>query len=72
MALQAQAVNELGIALIDDQLLKRLKEKVNPQRYMKPYDAEKVSLANELFSRINKEELTYEEFVEIEKESEKL
>lgn len=72
MALQAQAVNELGIALIDDQLLKRLKEKVNPQRYMKPYDAEKVSLANELFSRINKEGLTYEEFVEIEKESEKL
>ena len=39
---------------------------------MKPYDAEKVSLANELFSRINKEGLTYEEFVEIEKESEKL
>ena len=72
MVLQSQAVSELGITLIDDQLLKRLKAKVNPQRYMKPYDAEKVSLANELFSRINKERLTYEEFVEIEKESAKL
>lgn len=72
MVLQSQAVTELGIILIDDQLLKRLKAKVNPQRYMKPYDAEKVSLANELFSRINKEGLTYEVFVEIEKESERL
>lgn len=72
MVLQSRAVTELGIILIDDQLLKRLKAKVNPQRYMKPYDAEKVSLANELFSRINKEGLTYEEFVEIEKESERL
>lgn len=45
MALQSQAVNELGITLIDNQLLKRLKEKVNPQRYMKPYDAEKDTIA---------------------------
>lgn len=39
---------------------------------MKPYNAEKVSLANELFARINKAGLTYEEYVEIEKESKKL
>ena len=39
---------------------------------MKPYNAEKVSLANELFARINKTELTYEEYIEIEKESKKL
>ena len=66
------AITELGITLIDETQLKRLKEKVNPQRYMKPYDAEKVSLANELFAKINKEGLTYEEYVEIEKESKKL
>ncbi len=72
MALQALAVKELGIVLIDEQQLKKLKAKVNPQNYMKPYDAAKVSLSNELYSRINKTDLTYEEFVEIEKESEKL
>ncbi|MBO4599730.1 MAG: hypothetical protein J5641_03220, partial [Bacteroidales bacterium] len=48
------AITELGITLIDETQLKRLKEKVNPRRYMKPYNAEKVSLANELFARISK------------------
>lgn len=66
------AITELGITLIDETRLKKLKEKVNPQRYMKPYNAEKVSLANELFARISKSGLTYEEFIEIEKESKKL
>ena len=72
MELQAQAVAELGITLIDKNRLAKLKAKLNPQNYMKPYDAEKVSLANELFSRVNKKGLTYEEFVEIEKEAQKL
>ncbi len=66
------AITELGITLIDETRLKKLKERVNPQRYMKPYNAEKVSLANELFARISKTELTYEEYIEIEKESKKL
>lgn len=66
------AITELGITLIDETRLKKLKEKVNPRRYMKPYNAEKVSLANELFARISKTELTYEEYIEIEKESKKL
>ena len=66
MELQAQAVAELGITLIDKNRLAKLKAKLNPQNYMKPYDAEKVSLANELYSRVNKDGLTYEEFVEIE------
>lgn len=66
------AITELGITLIDETRLKKLKEKVNPQQYMKPYNAEKVSLANELFARISKTELTYEEYIEIENESKKL
>ena len=72
MKLQAQAVAELGVTLIDKNRLAKLKAKLNPQNYMKPYNAEKVSLANELYSRVNKEGLTYEEFVEIEKEAQKL
>jgi hypothetical protein len=72
MELQAQAVAELGIVLIDDNQLKKLMAKLNPRNYMKPYDAEKVSLANELFSKINKDGLTYEEFVEIDLAAQKL
>ena len=66
------AVEVFGISFIDPNEVEILKKKCNPQKYMKPYDAEKVSLANELYSRITKTGLTYEEFVEIKEESEKL
>lgn len=72
MELQRQAFLELGVSMIDETRLDELKKKVNPQNFMNPYDAEKVALANELYSRITKAGLTYEEFVEIEKESKKL
>lgn len=72
MPLQAEAVASLGIALIDAEKLKDLTEKVNPQRFMNPYNAEKVKLANELYSRLTKEGLTYEEFSEIEETSKSL
>lgn len=72
VSLQAEAVESLGIALIDTERLKDLAEKVNPQRFMNPYNAEKVKLANELYSRLSKEGLTYEEFTEIEETSKSL
>ncbi len=72
MKLQSQAVAELGITLIDPENFKELLKKVNPQEYMKPYDAEKVRIANDLYSRLTKGELTYEEFVDIEEESKQL
>lgn len=72
MSLQAEAVASLGIVLIDAEKLKDLTEKVNPQRFMNPYNAEKVKLANNLYSRLTKEELTYEEFTEIEESSKSL
>ncbi len=72
MSLQAEAVASLGIVLIDAEELKDLTEKVNPQRFMNPYNAEKVKLANDLYSRLTKEGLTYEEFAEIEEKTKAL
>lgn len=72
MSLQAEAVSSLGIALIDGEKLKDLIEKVNPRRFMNPYNAEKVRIVNDLYSRLTKEDLTYEEFTQIEEEPKKL
>ena len=72
MSLQVEAVASLGIVLIDAEKLKDLTRKVNPQRFMNPYNAEKVKLANELYSRLTKKGLTYEEFAEIEESSKSL
>lgn len=72
MSLQAEAVASFGIVLIDAEKLKDLTKKVNPQRFMNPYNAEKVKLANDLYSRLTKESLTYEEFAEIEETSKSL
>ena len=72
MVLQARAVLEIGVILIDNEKLKDLKEKVNPQKFMKPYNAEKVKIANDLYSRLAKENLTFDEFIIIEEESKKL
>lgn len=72
MSLQAEAVASLGIVLIDAEKLKDLAEKVNPQLFMNPYNPEKVKIANDLYSRLTKEGLTYEEFAQIEEESKTL
>jgi len=63
---------KLGIRIVDDELISELKEKVNPKNYLKPYDAEKVTLANDLYSRLSKDNITYKEIIEIQEESKKL
>ncbi|MBQ3690429.1 MAG: hypothetical protein II937_11310 [Bacteroidales bacterium] len=70
--IQAEAVEKLKITLIDQSLLDELKKKVNPQNFMKNYDAEKVSLANDLYARLSKDNLTYNEFIEIQELSKQL
>ena len=69
MPLHYEAVESLGIVLIDDEKMKELIEKVNPRRFMNPYNAEKVKIANDLYSRLSKEGLSYEEYMKIEEES---
>ena len=70
--IQHQAVKRLKISLIEPSLLNELRKKVNPQNFMKNYDAEKVSLANDLYARLSKDNLTYNEFIEIQELSKQL
>lgn len=70
--IQHQAITDLGICLINQDKLNDLKEKVNPKNYLNPYNAEKVALANELFSILSKEGLTYNELAEVEERSKSL
>lgn len=67
--IQIQASSELGIDFIDKAELEDLKEKVNPKRFINPYNAEKVSLANELYATLVKENLTYGELIEVKEKS---
>ena len=62
----------MGICLVDIEKIKELREKANPKNYMKPYNAEKVALANELYSKLSKDGLTYNELSEIENRINKL
>ncbi|MBP5369649.1 MAG: hypothetical protein J6Z01_14485 [Bacteroidales bacterium] len=70
--IQQEAVEKLKITLIDKTMIDDLKKKVNPQNYVKNYNAEKVALANDLYSRLTKENLTYNEFIEIQDLSKQL
>lgn len=72
MEIQDIAVSELGITLIDMEEVEELKEKVNPKRFLNPYNAEKVALANELYAILSKEGLTYNEFVDVEERAKTL
>ena len=66
------AVSELGISLIDKEELNELKQKVNPKNFMQPYNAEKVSLANELYSILSDENLDYVRMMEVKEKSKAL
>ena len=70
--IQLQAIYDLGINLINQDKLDELKEKVNPKKFLNPYNAEKVASANELYAILTKENLTYEELVEVEERSKSL
>lgn len=67
--IQMQASSELGINFIEEAELEDLKEKVNPKRFLSPYNAEKVSLANELYAVLSKDNLTYRELMEVKEKS---
>lgn len=70
--LQSQAEEVLGVSFVDPEMVEELKKKVNPKRFMKPYNPEKVTLANELYSRLTKENISYKEIIEIEELSKNL
>ena len=63
LILADKAQKELGVSLIDQVDLEELKKKCNPSKFMEPYDPEKVSLANEIYSILSESDLTYSEFI---------
>ena len=63
--LASKAEKELGIFLISKNDIKELKELCNPKRFMKPYDAQKVERANNLFGKLSQGVVSYSAFVKI-------
>lgn len=70
--IQLLAVKELGINLINKDRVQELMERVNPKKFINPYNAGKLSLANELYAIITKENLTYNELEEVEEKAKEL
>lgn len=65
LRLAALAESELGIELVSKSDIRSLRRKCNPKRFMKPYNPEKVSIANELYTKLRQEKLSCSEFLEI-------
>ena len=66
--LRQQAIDNLNLNFINIEYLQDLKSKCNPQRFLQPYDAEKVRVANELYKKLIDNEGNIEILEEIEKE----
>jgi hypothetical protein len=75
-----EAINELcqdaeaklGIKLVSKKDIKLLQKKCNPRHFMKPYDADKVTKANVLYSRLKQDNIKYAEYVRLKAEVELL
>lgn len=66
--LASRVENELGIFLISKNDIKELKALCNPKRFMKPYDAQKVERANDLFSKLSQGVMPYSTYAKIKEE----
>lgn len=60
-----EAQQELGVSLINKEEIREILKRVSPNNFMNPYDAEKISLANELYGTLKKEGLRYSEFISV-------
>lgn len=73
IALLCTEVEEkLGISLLTKREIEKLRAKCNPKHFMKPYDAQKVSIANELYSRLNSNQISCGEYLEISSQIDKM
>ena len=68
-------ISELGVAFETSSLLKKILKKSNPKKYLKPYNPDKLAIANDIYSKAieHKEDIEFlEELLErIKKELEK-
>lgn len=61
--------SKLGINLLNEDDFEKLKDKLNPKNFIEPYDSEKITLANELYSEILQPDINYTKFDCIEKKA---
>ena len=66
--IRRQAATTLGLSFVDKDLLQQLINKANPKRYMEPYDAEKVRIANQIYTRLMAGGLDVDEVEQIQEE----
>lgn len=71
-SLQIEAMDKLGITFVYKEEISEMKKVVNPKRFMKPYNPEKLDIANALYSSLNKDKLSYNEFCEIKEKAKQL
>ena len=65
LRLASLAESELGVRLVAKSDIRSLKKKCNPKHFMNPYNAEKVAIANELYTKLRQDKLSCAEFLEI-------
>ena len=70
--LAVMAENDLHINLLDEYQFTHLKNCLNPKKYMEPYDADSVTLANGLYSQLMRSDLNYTKYAQIKREAEPL
>ena len=72
LTLATKVEEGLGINLITKGDIYKLKKLCSPKRFMKPYNAEKVTRANALYSQLVKERISVKEYYRIKEEAESL
>ncbi|MBQ9893461.1 MAG: hypothetical protein IJM35_09950 [Bacteroidales bacterium] len=68
-SIRRRAINELGISIDTTVIFDELSSICNPENFMQPYDAVKVSIANKLYSRILENKSNVFELEKIRKEA---
>ena len=63
---------ELDVNFLDEYQFNQLKDKLNPKNFMQPYDADKVSLSNELYSQLMQLDINYTKFLQIQDKAKSL
>lgn len=66
--LRSTAVDELGVNFIDINELNELKKKCDPSLFMKPYNPDKISKANEFYAILTSKDLTIDKLEQIKEE----
>ena len=65
LKLASLAEAKLGVVLVYKSDIRALKKKCNPKRFMKPYNPQKVAIANELYTKLKQKKLSCAEYLEI-------